>query len=292
MVLEGKSCSKNSKGIMVIPVNSPNKAKKSLVIQLERKKIFSGSEESVLRLVCYLLEMKIYYEFCKSKLYHSTTEKTNIIEIVTTLLASKSQGDLLRSMRKLLPKYHGFENLGLLFYEQSNKSLYFLVDADNEEYPHVRYLPSSMGISGEIVKDHMIKVMDTTAMGRFNPEIDAVEGVKRVQNILYGPLFQDPPENKKLVGILQFVNKKDGPVQKKDIEFFRQMGEFYGLLILRTTERQNILNMTLKVKESSEFINKIMEKKGKELSEGSVSSLHNLLLLVGDSLDRLNFTKN
>lgn len=249
---------------MVIPISSPNKAKKALVIQLERKKTFSGSEESVLRLICYLLEIKIYCESYRSKLCHSVTEKTNIIETVTTLLAPRSQADLLRSMRKLLPKYHGFENLGLLFYEQANKSLYFLVDADNEEYPPARYLPSSMGISGEIVKDHMIKIMDTTTMGRFNPEIDAVEGVRKMQNLLYGPLFQDPPENKKLVGVLQFVNRKDGPVQKKDIEFFKQMREFYGLLVLRTTERQNILNMTLKVKESSTLINEIMEKKDRK----------------------------
>jgi hypothetical protein len=149
-----------------------------------------------------------------------------------------------------------------------------------------------MGISGEIVKDHMIKIMDTTTMGRFNPEIDAVEGVRKMQNLLYGPLFQDPPENKKLVGVLQFVNRKDGPVQKKDIEFFKQMREFYGLLVLRTTERQNILNMTLKVKESSTLINEIMEKKGKELTEWNVVNLQNLLLSIGNSLNRLNLIKN
>eukprot|EP00826_Nyctotherus_ovalis_P037827 TRINITY_DN3488_c0_g3_i2.p2 TRINITY_DN3488_c0_g3~~TRINITY_DN3488_c0_g3_i2.p2 ORF type:complete len:255 (-),score=48.56 TRINITY_DN3488_c0_g3_i2:58-822(-) len=253
--------------------------------------MFNATEESVLRLVCYLVGMKICYEYYRDKLVYSKTEKSNIIEIVTSLLASRSQGDLLRSMRTLLPKYHGFERLGLLFYEQSNKSLYFLVDADNEEYPPARYLPSSMGISGEIVKDHKIKVMDTTTMGRFNPEIDAVEGVKRVENLLYGPLFQDPPENKRLIAILQLVNKSDGPVQRKDIEFFRQMRDFYGLLALRTTERQNILNMTLKMRESSQYISRIVEMKGKEAAEGNVAHLHGLLMSVGDALDGLNLTK-
>lgn len=279
----------------MVPVNSPDRTKKTLAIQVERKDVrrtFNASEESVLRLVCYLVEMKICYEFYRDKLACSKTEKSNIIETVTSLLASRSQGDLLRSMRRLLPKYHGFERLGLLFYEQSSRSLYFLVDADNEEYPPARYLPSSMGISGEIVKDHEIKVMDTTTMGRFNPEIDAVEGVKRVQNLLYGPLFQDPPENKKLVAILQFVNKSDGPVQRRDIEFFKQMREFYGLLALRTTERQNILNMTLKVRESSELISRIVEKKGKESTEGNAAHLHGLLLSVGDVLNKLNFIKS
>ena len=99
----------------MIPVYSYYKNTKILAVQLERKykDPFDATEECMLRLFCQFIGIKIDYEFCRSKFNITLSQEHSIVQIITTLLMSKTQGELLRSMRKLLPSYHGFEGLGV-----------------------------------------------------------------------------------------------------------------------------------------------------------------------------------
>jgi len=254
-----------------------------VIIQLEKKhknmwKAFNNIDELFLRVICNYFEYIFAHEAYNKKLTKYKHRDENIVDVFTRLMTANSQCNLIRLVKEILPTYHGFENANLLFYEPLNNKLYGLMDSDKEEYANAHYLVSDVGISGDIVKDHEIKTLNTTTIAKFNGEVDSVEGVKTLKTILYAPLFQDYPTNKHLIAILQLVNKTNNCIVKhKDIDFFKQMSGFYGLLILRVIEKQTILNMVLKLKDSSKSIGGILNSKWKNLDEYNMFKTSRLL---------------
>jgi len=268
-----------------------------MVIQLERKhndawKSFNCIDELFLKLICNFIEFKLGYESYNQTLQIYKLKEESVVNTFTSLLTARSQYHLLKLIRKLLPKYHGFEYADLLFYEASDNKLYSVVESDKEEYPQTIYFLPKLGISGEIVRDKKIKIMEPTTMNKFNGEVDGIKGVKTIKSILYGPVFQDYPENKRMIGIVQLINKKDeGEVKVSNIEFFKQMSGFYGLLILKVVERQNILNMTIQMKNSTKLINNILLSKGELHTDYSSLNMGRALDNISDFLDKLESDK-
>ena len=243
------------------PVNCNDSNKVILIIQLERKlesNSFNCIDEAIMGLLSISLEHILANELNLSKLDVLKTQKSKTIQTITKLLYAQDHISLLRSMYKLLPSCHNFEGIGILLYDYSSKRLYRVSNLERNQGPQSQYLSLNLGITGEIVNDHSIKIMDKTTMIRFYPEVDSIEGIKRMENLLYLPLFQDPPENTKLIGILQLANNLEGTVTKTDIELVKEMSAFYGLILLRTIERKNVINMMLKLKESSDVITSIL----------------------------------
>ena len=224
----------------------------SLVIQLQKKgilsSIFEPIDEYILKIISTVLQIKMENEFYRLKLEHCQLEEGRIVSIFTSLLSAHSQAALIQVMRKLLPTFHGFKDLGLLFYNSTLKKFYTLVDAENEQCRQASWMPSSIGICGQILKDKQMKIRDPKNICLFDSKVDAIEGMERIKDFLYSPLFQDYPHNKKVIGIIQFINKCEKcEVTQKDKDLVEMMKGFYGLLVFKAMERQNMINVMLKI---------------------------------------------
>jgi len=273
-----------------------------MVVQLERLHnegwtSFTYVDELLLRIFCNMLEFRLDYEYYVSKLRMYETRDVNIIYTVTCLLNATSQNGLIKVMRKLLPIYHGFEDLGVLFYSTSYNRLYAVMELDNNDEiasdwnNQAAWVPSDVGISGQVAKTHKIITQDNNFPRLFNAEVDSVPEMKKIKNFLYGPIFQDPPNNTKLIGVMQFVNKIGGyEVDEVDTEFFTQMSGLYGLLALKVIEKQNILNTLVKLKGTAANINELLPKKD-ENEDKNLLNLQKKLIEMNQVLDDMGLDK-
>jgi len=91
-------------------------------------------------------------------------------------------------------------------------------------------VPASRGIVGEVVRTNMvINVPDAYQDARFNPEIDRKTGFK-TRNMLTFPLVGF---DNSVVGVLQVLNKRDGPFDAWDEELVHTFGAQAGLAVQR-----------------------------------------------------------
>ena len=261
----------------MVSVQRQDKKRIAIVMQIERKhkegwRSFGYIDELIFRIICDLIEFRLGYEFFNTKIESYKIREETLIKILGNLLSAKSQQVLMKLMRKFLPKYHGFEGLGVLFYVYSEKKMYTMYDPDNEqEENQIEWVPTDSGICGEIIKDKKIKVQNVINRKMFSPGVDAVHGVPYIKNLMYAPIFQDYPKNTMLIGIMQFVNKPDdNEIEEEDIELFNRMSGIYGLMVLKAIEKHNILNTLVMIKASTNSINDALPKNMSEEDDSHI----------------------
>jgi len=97
--------------------------------------------------------------------------------------------------------------------------------AQKAEINEIR-LKIGVGIAGHVAKTgEVINIPDAYNDDRFNPAIDKRTGFK-TRSILCIPIFQatnDPQAKREIIGVLQILNKMDGPFDKADEELLASM---------------------------------------------------------------------
>jgi len=113
---------------------------------------------------------------------------------------------------------------------EADKGTIYLVDhKSNELFSRVQdgsmtreiRLPLGTGIAGHVAQSgEAVNIPDAYDDDRFNPEIDRKTGY-RTKSMLTMPM-RDP--ERKIVGVIQLLNHKDGPFERDDEEFISAMG--------------------------------------------------------------------
>jgi len=118
-----------------------------------------------------------------------------------------------------------------------DRATIFLYDANSDElYSRVAKgvdairFPADRGIAGQAAKERAcVNVPDAYADSRFNPEVDKETGY-HTRNLLTFPL-ENIQGN--LIGVLQALNKADGPFTKEDEELARVLSAQAGVALDR-----------------------------------------------------------
>ena len=152
-------------------------------------------------------------------------------------------------MQNYLAKFHLFEKVQLLFYNENKHQLYTLYkNALLNKNGNIQIIsfPSEIGVSGEVVYTKKIHTKDYNGSQIFNNDIDNTLSIKDIRNYIFLPLFNSFG---KFNGILQFFNKcKVANIHSADINDVKTMERVYGLLIEIVNEKENIMNMLLGLK--------------------------------------------
>ena len=120
----------------------------------------------------------------------------------------------------------GAERGSVLLYDQDTEELFSVVATGSDG---IRF-SIEKGIAGATAKSmEVINVTDAYTDERFNPEIDKQTGF-RTRNILSCPLIGYHGE---LIGVLQLLNKKDGPFEAYDQHLAEALGSQAGVALQR-----------------------------------------------------------
>jgi signal transduction histidine kinase/CRP-like cAMP-binding protein len=163
-----------------------------------------------------------------------TMDQTFVLELGRNALAAKSKVDklsLLIEASKILNSALDLDKLLGLILEVATRSiladrgtLYLLDTATNELWSKVAQgnnmveirLPVGKGLAGYVAKTgETVNITDAYQDPRFNPEIDRKSGYKTL-NVLCMPMRS---KEGVIVGVFQFLNKKDGPFGTEDESF-------------------------------------------------------------------------
>ena len=96
--------------------------------------------------------------------------RTNKGKTTTNSTRFWPQNGLIKAMRKLLPIYHGFEDLGVLFYSQTFNRLYTVMELDNnDEVVKVEFV--EYGLNKKQLRSVPIKYIKTVNGEKVEPDI-------------------------------------------------------------------------------------------------------------------------
>lgn len=273
----------------------------AMVIQLERRrqagwKPFSFIDELLLRTTSTVLSLRFDCEVLGDKLRDETSRSESLVRTVTRILDTNSQTSLIQEMRKQLPKLHGFEDLGVLFYNPANGRLYNVLDSGSDEgESQIISYSANLGICGEMVTDPRVRIQDSKSALAFHGEVDGVQTVARVKNFLFGPLFASSggKSPRQLLAIMQFVNKEGGDaVTEKDIQLFNQMSTLYGLLVEKAIEKQNVVNTVLRLKDRTSAITQLLPSEGTADDGPHLAHIAGSLRNFGEIVDNFAAVRN
>jgi len=126
--------------------------------------------------------------------------------------------------------------------------------------------PVGQGISGQVFfTEKLFKCNDAEKESNFSGDIDnqsSMQGV--VKNFMIGPVFgkdKAGKPRKKPVGIIQFINKKDGAkITDEDEIRFAEINSLLGMCIDSTKKISKTIDVTLKVNSYMKNIGSIMQR--------------------------------
>ena len=144
------------------------------------------------------------------------TEVINSITLASHIGCQRSYRDMLRAMRDALPKFFGFEGLGLLLRDTKTNELFSMSEdsrVDNKaEEPGDEFrpgtiimFPSSIGITGKVFKEGKVYYSnDASRDGKFSHDIDNLSPISEIYNFLIAPVygFRDKDKSDKPIGIV------------------------------------------------------------------------------------------
>ena len=190
-------------------------------------------------------------------------------------------------MRTFLPRFFGFESVGILLKDQKTSELFTFVDTydnkvlKNEHSQQDNYrnidpqndvvtmkIPCNLGVTGHVYKtDETVVCQAALKEQRFHADVDNLGGhAKSAYNFMIGSIYGFPTPNmkegdKKVVGILQLVNKvNDEPITDYDRKKFKAFQELLGLAVDNTAEIYTTINVTLAVKQTFEQLQAYLDR--------------------------------
>jgi phosphoserine phosphatase len=149
-----------------------------------------------------------------------------VLEITKAMAAVEDLKDLMRLVIDRSMELLGAERATVFLYDEQTNELVSLVAAGMDELR----APADRGISGETVRTgRTINVAQVYADPRFNPEIDRMTGF-RTRNMISLPLRG---YDGRLVGLLQVINKRQGPFDAYDVTLAETLAAQAGVAIQR-----------------------------------------------------------
>lgn len=273
--------------MLIVPIKSRYSKEIPIAIQIERiNSPFTNIEEIIVHHLSTAITLKLEYEQLNERYKISQTNYSNLSDMISNLLESKSPLDLINAIRQNLPKFHIFENAELLYFTSKKYQLYTLYGNPAIKGSSMQYIvfPADIGISGEIVQTPDIYLKTYATMQIYSDEIDNLLSKKELHSFLFAPLFGS---NGKLNGILQLINKKNkGKVTPEDIIRFKKMQRIYGLLIERALEKDTINNTLLELRKITDMLSGIMVGNDTATTpvENLIKSMKALNLIIEDML--------
>ena len=267
----------------------PIKIKKSdvisIVLQLENSgKGFNSLDEIIIQTLCNEVSFRLDFDKQHNKLLNWKERCNSFIAVMISLLSATSQYELTKAVSECLPKFHTFEDVQILFYNEKKNQLYTVYNnilLNKGENMQIITFPLGIGISGDIVEKQQIRIKDLNTSRLYNADVDNISGKKYIHNYLYAPLFDNSGN---LNAIIQFLNKcNKEEVNDKDIEVFKSMEKVYGLLVEKVKEKESIMNIVLGLKSVAEVITgKSADNSNNEESESQIDNLMNSMLCANN----------
>ena len=154
------------------------------------------------------------------------SELNTLISISRELGGTLELDVLLANIGQAAQELLDCERISVLIYDRDTDELYTRLSTDGTD---IRF-PADRGIAGETVRTGAtINVPDAYADSRFNPEVDKSTGF-RTRNVL--SLAMDGYDGK-LIGLLQFLNKRRGVFDEPDERLACSFGALAGVAIQR-----------------------------------------------------------
>lgn len=146
---------------------------------------------------------------------------TTFNRLVKTLLEVKVFKDLIEKLIQQLTKILQSQRATFFFYNEETNELWSYF-AKNLEMQEIR-VPLGKGVVGKTGKERKIlNIKDVAKCKFFYEKIDKKTGF-RTQSILSAPLVK---RNGELLGVIQIVNKKDGPFSDEDAVFLQSISYY------------------------------------------------------------------
>ena len=157
-----------------------------------------------------------------------------VLDISRAMVAAEDLDQLLELIVDRSMELLRAERATVFLYDAQRNELVSRVAAGADE---IRF-PADRGIAGEAVsKAATINVPDAYADKRFNPEVDRKTGF-RTRNILSVPL---QGHNADMVGVLQVLNKADGPFADYDVTLAETLAAQAGVALQRASLLEHYL---------------------------------------------------
>lgn len=179
-------------------------------------------------------------------------------EAISELLDHKTCAELILAARLHLPKYLGYEYVGLLIFFEKSILLNLISKIANElctcftshymagSKALLRF-PSNNGISGTAFTEDKIITKCGEKLDKFS-DLDNVGAFATIKDCVFIPLHG--AENKK-VGVLQVFNKKEGTIDKNEIKSLSNLDHALAKIVQNTQELNEALDFMVSAKLST-----------------------------------------
>ncbi|TNV74045.1 hypothetical protein FGO68_gene12534 [Halteria grandinella] len=265
----------------------------------ERDSTLSQVDEQMLQIIMHFLQIKLDKLTTDQDYAVARKEVLDSIKLATMICTQRSFSELFDNMRQFIPKFFGFQSVGILLKDQQTNELFTFVDTyDNkvqksEKSKEANYknidpvndvvtmkIPNSMGITGLVYKtDETFVCQNAQKEQRYQADVDNLGGnTNSVNNFIIGSIYGYPEEKgkKKIVGILQLVNKLavEDPITEYDKKKFKAFQSLIGMAVDNTAEIYTTINVTLAVKQAFEGLRKYLDNITVGHDENNKNSTH------------------
>ena len=154
---------------------------------------------------------------------------TFVLMKLTHLSVQRDRDAFLRGLVELCAQATDAERCTVYFVDQERKELWSRIAARTAI--EIR-LPLGTGIAGQAaLTGETINVPDAYADPRFDRNIDLRSGYRTI-NMLVVPVWEDSSRN--VIGVLQVLNKRSGPFERRDQMLFERIAESVGPVLAQT----------------------------------------------------------
>ena len=148
---------------------------------------------------------------------------------LTHLSVQRDRDAFLRGLVELCAQATDAERCTVYFVDQDRKELWSRIAARTAI--EIR-LPLGTGIAGQAaLTGETINVPDAYADPRFDRNVDLRSGY-RTLNMLVVPVWDETSRN--VIGVLQVLNKRSGPFERRDQMLLERIAESVGLVLAQT----------------------------------------------------------
>jgi len=223
-------------------------------------------DELLLKVFVHTLQMKLDKVTSEKEIHVKEEEVVATVQLASDICTARSYRDLLRRMRGTLPKFFGFEAVGILLTDTKHGELFTIAEnADTQhqlpntadQYKAASYIrfPTGIGLTGHVYTTGTSFVSNKISIeSRFSSDIDNLTSVGDVVNLIMGPVYgrkQCTREQGIPIGVIQFINKKGfRPISEYDMRRFEAVRGLLGLSIENTADVHMTLNVTLAAKKA------------------------------------------
>jgi len=92
----------------------------------------SSTDEQVLKILCQFLAMQIERSTTKTAVARKEQAIIETLELTSEVCTQRNFTGLYKKMREFMPKYFGFQAVGVLIYQPESKSIVFDMSLANQ----------------------------------------------------------------------------------------------------------------------------------------------------------------